>query len=549
MNRKVALLSFLIALAYTAIGQPSNHIFDQILKDRFGHEAFGINALVSKGGEIVYNHSSGMADAIEGMRMSNDRVFRIGSITKQFTATSILQLVAKGLVELEDPISSYLGDLPYEIASITVEQLLTHTSGMGSQNDIEGWREKMSHLAAHHSIRDSIRQIYMKAPLAFQPGIDYKYSNFGYFILGDIIEIVSGLTYAHYLEEYIFDPLGMDQTSYENNSNLPTVSGHSIRNSEVIIAEDLNMRIPFSGGGLISTVKDLFTWNQAITHGKVIGLELLSKAHAAHTLPSGKSVPYGFGWQIGKINQERTIKHDGIINGFTSMALYLPNQDIFVVLLSNCDCSRDIELTASHLAAALLESGEEKEELRDVILSEEYLVGLSGVYSDSEGDERYLTFQDGVLKYHSKGGRKESLVALDSFNFAFTSSSLTKVQFTQNEDGQITSLLFQDLGLGETYRRTKKDAIVLNAIMMTDLQIDVFVGEYEFPQGFTLELLREGKQFFGQVQGHRKDVRPSAINKFYALEDDIRLEFEEVDGEMILTMMQGMEMKAKRIAN
>ncbi len=500
--------------------------------------------LVSKDGRVIYNNAIGMADAINGVEMKPNQVFRIGSITKQFTAAAILQLVEQGKIRLDDPVSAYMQDLPEDKTSITIGELLTHTSGLGNQNEIEGWKDKVNLLETKPAIRDSIFQMFLDAPLGFSAGTAYKYSNFGYYMLGAVIENVSGMGYQNYLTKHIFQPLEMHQTSYEYGSNRPTVVGHSSSEGELIPAESLDMRIPFAGGGLLSTVQDLHIWNKAISRGKIIGSELLASAHAAHQKADGKSIPYGYGWMIGKLNGEETIKHDGIINGFTSFALYVAAHDVFVAVLTNCDCSQNLEYITSKFAAAAI--GMEEERGGDLVLSQEDLIKFSGLYEDVLGNRKHITLQDGVLKYHSKGGAKISLAAVDATNFLFAKDVFSRLVFSRDELGKITMLQLRDLGLGETYMRVDDENIVLNAVALSDQQLESLVGAYEFPVGFTLEIVEEDNRLYGQVQGDRKELNAVAADKLYAVHDDIQLEFGELEGEVVVTMRQAFEMQAKK---
>lgn len=292
-------------------------------------------ALVAESGKVIFKKGFGLADFEWQIPNTTDTKFRLGSITKQFTAALILQLAEEGKLSLETP----LGDaLPYYRqdtgALITVHHLLTHTSGIPSYTGLPGFSEDVSR--DPYLVRDFVQE-YCSGDLEFEPGAEFRYNNSGYFLLGAIIEEVTGKSYAQALKERIFDPLGMRASGYDRAAPLleKRARGYEGGLLGVRNADYLDMSLPFAAGALYSTVEDLYLWDQAL-----YGDEVLPPA-AKERMFTPNLKDYGYGWgirrqPIGPGEAERlTIGHGGGINGFNTLIIRVPEDRHLVVLLNN----------------------------------------------------------------------------------------------------------------------------------------------------------------------------------------------------------------------
>lgn len=215
--------------------------------------------LAAKGSRVVFKKSYGYASIEHRIRNKLETKFLIGSITKQFTAFAVLMLYEKGKLKLQDKLNRYVPDFPHA-RKITIHQLLTHTSGVFNSTDLPGYFKFKSQRA---SAKQVIGKFAAK-PLCFKPGTQMSYSNSGYFLLGHIIELVSGDTYESVLKKQIFEPLGMNSTGLYSNTKIleNLATGYEVLNGDSIRAGYLDSSWPFSAGGLYSTAWDLYAWNK-----------------------------------------------------------------------------------------------------------------------------------------------------------------------------------------------------------------------------------------------------------------------------------------------
>lgn len=318
-------------------GQTLIQISDSIMSKVYEENGPGGIALVAKGEEILYRKAFGLADLELGVKMTPENIIRIGSLTKQFTAIAILKLAEEGKLGLQDPITKYIDDYPTLGYRITIEHLLTHTSGIRSFTNMNAWNADLNKM----NIPPQKKIDFFKdEPMDFVPGEEFKYNNSGYILLGYIIELVSGKTYKEYIEESLFKPLGMYNSFYESTSNIikNRARGYKFDRNEYKNADFLDMSNPYAAGSLISTVDDLFTWYNALMQYKVISKASLEKAHSPYKLNNGKPTEYGYGWFVSNLKGHQIISHGGGITGYLTYSLYIPDEDIFVAVFSNCTC-------------------------------------------------------------------------------------------------------------------------------------------------------------------------------------------------------------------
>ncbi|MCB0632235.1 MAG: serine hydrolase [Saprospiraceae bacterium] len=534
-------ISLLLLPLFQLPAQSLEQQLDRILAEYVSPSTPGVTALVAKEGKILFRKSRGMSNLEFNTPMQSEQIFRIGSLTKQFTATAILKLAEENKLSLQDDIRRYIGDFLPGGAPISIENLLTHTSGIKNYTQIANWEKAVEQTDLSP---EQLIDIFKNEPLAFQPGEQFMYSNLGYNLLGYIIESVSGLPFANYLQQTFFTPLGMQQTSYATPQTTH-IQGYSKRNGHYSEAADLDMKLPYAAGGLLSSVDDQLTWYQAIFDHKVLQEASLERAHRAFLLKNGRPIPYGYGWRIGSIQGAPSIKHDGIINGFVTFVIYLPVQQIFVALFSNCDCHVDIEEPASKMAAVMLGKPYENQSVQ---LSQQELMAFQGIYQSPEGHEKYITFQDGQLMYHDKGGSKVPLLAVADGQFTI-GESLTFLTFSGEAAEKNIIFTMESTGLPTQWRRVADIPTAFQSISMSSQNVEKFLGKYQFPGAFTLEVTRSDDKIYGQVGPDKKEIRPFEKDKFFAVDTDIKLIFDmNTNGDVSgLTLVQNMEMQAKKI--
>lgn len=317
--------------------------------------------LVAENGEVVFKKAYGLANREWGAPNTTDTRFRIGSITKQFTASVVLQLVDEGKIELEAPISTYLPDYPPDIADkVTVHQLLTHTSGIKSYTGMKDFRREVSRDPYKP---DDFISYFADEPLDFAPGKRFKYNNSGYFLLGVIIEKVTGQSYAEALNERVFGPLAMNDSGYDTHGEIvpKRATGYDYLLDGYRNSAYLDMSLPYAAGSLYSTVEDLYKWDRALAAGQVLPAAMMQEMFAEHVISRKGERPtyYAYGWTVGEAKRPgvadetvRLVQHGGGINGFNTLIQRIPEDDHLVVLLNNTP-GANLGQMASKLVALL----------------------------------------------------------------------------------------------------------------------------------------------------------------------------------------------------
>jgi CubicO group peptidase (beta-lactamase class C family) len=344
--------------------------------------------LVARGGHVVVSRGYGLASVEHEVPNTPQTRFRIGSLTKQFTAMAIMMLQERGKLSVEDSICKYLPDCPEKFRSITIHHLLTHTSGIPNfaydLNRVE--QISQSSLLAHHMER------LRGADLEFKAGERFSYSNTGYLLLGHVIERVSGEPYEQFLRENIFEPLKMNDTGYEGRDSIVKhrASGYSLRKDALRSAPFVDMALPYSAGALYSTVEDMYLWDQALYTEKLVSRKTLD---AIFTPFKGG---YGYGWDVGELFGRRCTSHMGWIEGYASYILRVPDERLTVVVMSNVD-GAPVSSMARDLAAIAL--GVRRATVRE----HKAVVADASLYDAYAG--RYELAPDFVVTITNEGGR------------------------------------------------------------------------------------------------------------------------------------------------
>jgi len=530
---------FLFAAALPAQDAAMQAKFDQLVQAQFPADGPGAAVLITRKGDVVYKKAIGKASIELDVPLSTDNVFRIGSVTKQFTSAAILKLSEEGKVNLQSDITTYIPDYPTQGKKITVEQLLNHTSGIKSYTEMVEWNAMTRR--KDFSPRELV-DFFKNERMDFEPGTKYKYNNSGYILLGYIIEKVSGKSYAAYLDEQFFKPLGMQHTYYDSSERLikNRANGYS-KEKEYTNTEFLSTTQPYSAGALLSTVEDLTTWTRALHSGKVIKPETMQKAFKANVLPDGTNSYYGYGWQIGALMGSHTIEHGGAINGFLSYLIYVKEEDVCVAVLTNCDCVSPDAL-GDKLAA--LAAGKDLEPAA-ISVKNEVLTTYTGVYENDKKEQRIITLENGVLKSQRTGSSKFTLVPYAPGQFYFE-NSLSRLRFTEEGKGakKVSKAIVGDRHTDENVW-TKTDKPIpagKQELQLTEAQLTPFTGEYQLAPGFTITVTREGTQLFCQATGQsRFEVYAESPTRFFLKVVDATIEFYPDEKGVVpqMTLFQG----------
>lgn len=494
--------------------------FDDILSEQFKEGEPGAAVLVARNGEIIYKKAFGITNMELNVPMQPEHVFRIGSITKQFTAVAILQLMEQGRLTLQDEITRFIPDYPVHGNKITIEHLLTHTSGIRNYSDI---RDTLQRGKLDFSPAEMIN-LFRNEPLRFAPGTKWEYSNSGYFLLGYIIEKITGKTFGEYMEENIFKPLGLTNTYYSNNARIikNRADGYTANERGFENAPYLSPTQPYSAGSIESTVEDLLKWNRAVHSLKLLSRETLAKALTRFKLADGRETNYGYGWRSGYIQGSPSLWHGGLINGFISMAMYLPEEEVFVAVFSNCDCNSPEDITAKLAALAIGKPYESKA----IIVEKDILQEYTGVYENSNGRLLIISLNDSILFAQSGRGPGSIMSACQKNKFFFKDDIFFTMEFIRDNKGAIDKVLVRNRTSNEAWYKTNKPAPVETEITLSENILERYTGQYEITPEFTFEITRDKNQLYVQATGQEKfEIFAEAENKFFTKVNDAQLEF------------------------
>jgi len=326
---------FAAAMAFFGVAQaqaaPDAARIDQVIQTYVAKHKFMGTVLVAKGETVMFDRAYGYANLETMAPMATDTRFRIGSMTKQFTAAAILLLEERNMLKTDDLISAYIANLPADWSTITVHDLLTHTSGIPNFTSQPGYTSLQAHPVSPEEDLTLIRD----KPLNFRPGSRWAYSNTNYILLGMIIEKISGQSYKDFVAVNLLQPIGMTKTEVEPpaDTSAPQAEGYAEGKRGLEKAVYVDMSVPYAAGGMVSTTHDLLLWEKALFGGKVLSPAQLAKMTTAYK--SG----YGYGLFIHSARERNAIEHAGNINGFNSAMAYYPDDSVTIIILDNIEGS------------------------------------------------------------------------------------------------------------------------------------------------------------------------------------------------------------------
>ncbi|WP_256375909.1 serine hydrolase [Caulobacter sp. S45] len=410
-------------------------------------DAFSGAVLVAVDGHPVLRQGVGMADRELGVPNAPETKFRIGSITKQFTATAILQLQEAGKLSIDDPISKYYPDAPVAWSTITLRHLLTHMSGVPTYTAISGFFDREARLP--HTI-DELIKLTRDKPLMFKPGSKFFYDNSGYILLGYVVEKVSGQRYEDYLKKHIFSPLGMSGSGYDDPERiiLGRASGYERdldggwRN-----APFLDMSVPFAAGSLYSTVDDLLTWDHALYTARLL------KPESLQTMFTDYGHSYGFGFVIDQKWGQDRIWHNGGINGFSASFQRYPKSRVTAIAFAN-EVTPSVDKLAADLAGLCMGAEVYPREAPEGGAA---LARYTGEYKLSPSQVAKLEIRGDALVV-SIGAQPKMMLYPQGQGKFFAKTNPMKIEFQIGTDGQVSGALVRRGEQGEPLTAKKIDA-------------------------------------------------------------------------------------------
>lgn len=435
--KKIFPLISMLCIAYLGFAQQGDKL-DELMNAYAKSSRFNGSALVAKNGTILLNKGYGYRNAADKVTNNEQTIFQLGSITKQFTSTVILKLQEEKKLSVYDKLSKYFPAYP-KGDSITIEQLMTHTSGIYSYtND----RDFMANEVTKPTNREAIMAMFISKPLDFSPGTSWNYSNSGYSLLGYIIEIVTKQPYEQAVRKYIFTPLRMTHSGFDfaHLKNKQKATGYfELNDKETITAPVVDSTVSYSAGAIYSTTGDLYLWHKALQKHNI-----LSKAQQEKAYTPVKN-KYGYGWGIDSIEGKRKVSHGGGIHGFTTSIARVPEDDICIVLLSNASDPTLGEITKSIFAILYGKEYELPKERIAIKLPEQKLKEYEGEYEINKDLHVMLSVKDGEL-VAAPTGQKTDIIYAEKEDFFFVKTQDIQLEFTRNDKKEIDGFILHQNG-------------------------------------------------------------------------------------------------------
>ena len=566
----LAVLSLLVFQA-SVCAQDKAHKIGELLSLCHKYEQFNGAALVADNGKVIYKKGVGLANMEWNIPNEPDTKFRLGSITKQFTATLILQLVEQGKIKLDGKVSDYLPDYRKDTGDkITIHHLLSHTSGVPNYTAAPGFEENVSRNP--FKVDDFVKK-YASGDLEFEPGTKFNYSNSGYFILGAIIEKVTGKPYEQVLKEKILDPVGMKNTGYDHYGTLLSkrAAGYVKNQRGYENAPYLDMTIPYAAGSLYSTVEDLFLWDQALYGDKVLSAaskELMFKPNLSD---------YGYGFVITKATLGPNkvvvpvIQHNGGINGFSTTIVRLVGDKGLVVLLDNTSQGRYLDGIAlaitnilydqpyespkQSIAEALLKTVVEKDGASAVRQYRELKTTRTSEYNFGEVELNTLGYQLLQMKKVAEAIEIFKLNVEAYPQAANTYDSLGEAYMTHGDKELAITNYKKSLALNpKNTGATRALAILIGEQKEANVDpklYDAYAGDYELAPNFIITVTVEDGKLMGQATGQPKaELYPSSATEFFLKVVDAQMTFvknEQGQVTQLILHQGGRDLPAKKI--
>lgn len=430
--------------------------FQEILVGSYEPGGAGIAAIVVKDGDVLFEGASGMANFEHDIPVSKDSVFRIASVTKQFTAATILLLSEDGQLHLDDLITDYLPDYPTQGYKITITHLLNHTSGIANITDQPELVSEQLYL--RDATTDELVDSFKDKPFDFVPGEDFRYNNSGYILLGAIMEKIAERPFHEVISERIFEPLGMDKSYYDSSRKLIKGRANAYDHTDEGIVNGiyLSMTRPHAAGSLMSTVGDLATWSEALFQGRLLTEESLLRMTTNHQLPDGRFTDYGYGLEVTDLFGRPMLTHTGGISGGLSITIWLPDERIFVAVLSNTGFHPvgpfDIAYYMAFETLGAKHPFDSGYEIDNTINSD-----FVGVYRLDEGETLTVTENKGELYAQPSGDDSYLILPFDEDSF-FYPGYQDFLEFTRNTADQVTGVNIH-FGPTEVFRFARREGV------------------------------------------------------------------------------------------
>ncbi|UII27899.1 serine hydrolase [Fulvivirga maritima] len=537
MTRFLTIL-FCSLLLSNVYAQSPTQKADSLIEKVMPEKKFGLSVLLVEGDKVRYQLTAGYADVEAQKEMNEKTIFRIGSVTKQFTAVAILTLVQQGELSLDDPLNKFISDFP-KGDQVKIRHLLNHTSGIKSFTDDPAFMDQVGEKITPEKMVDHIKQL----GYDFDPGEEYKYNNSGFFILSYLIEQISGKSYAQYLNEKLFKPAQMSRSGVYDNAEkyANEAKGYSFENEKFERAINWDMSQAMGAGAIYSTAEDLVKWNKHLYGGEIIAQKLLDEALANTKLNDDSDKEYGFGIAVSKYRGQQQYGHSGGLHGFLSYLAYFPELDVHVVVLSSCFPAKYVvPATLAHDLINIFYD-DQLEKNTEIQVDKSNYASYIGKYKLMNGALMTIS-QVGDHLYTQLPGQSRFEIFPKGEDEFFLKVVQAELKFNRSK-GEVVSVNLKQNGMDmELSRYEEKKAVELEKGAFSK-----FEGEY-LMNGALVKVWSEEGKYLMQVTGQSAfEMLPKSTHRFFMTDMDVEVSFDGGDPASGATLYQaGREFKMER---
>ena len=517
MRIRPTLVALLAILGSCVIHAQDASRMDTIVRSYADSRAFMGAVLVARDGQVLFDKAYGFANLEWNTPNTPSTRFRLGSVTKQFTAASILLLEERGKLKTSEPVGKYMPDAPAAWGGITIFNLLTHTSGIPNFTSFPEYRQLERF---DTPVRDVIAK-FRDRPLDFAPGEKMLYSNSGYVVLGYLVEKISGQDYESFVQQNIFTPLGMKDSGYDSNTRIiaQRAAGYTPGRDGLRNADFVHMSVPHGAGALYSTTHDLLLWEQGLFGGKLLSAASLAKM----TTPFKGD--YGLGVMIQTVNGRKRISHGGSIEGFNTSLVYFPDSRVAVISLGNVNGNAPDRMTDQlgrlvHGDAVQLTS-----ERTEVPVARDILARYVGTYQLAPQVSMMMTL-DGNQLMTQLSGQPRLPVFPQSETLFFLKAVDAQVEFVKDEKGAVTAAVLHQNGRDQRAPRISDTVLERREVQVAPAVLASYAGTYALRPGADLVVTVENGQLVTQLGPQPKvPFFAESETRFFARMVDAQIEF------------------------
>ncbi len=497
----------------------------------------GAAVVVVRDNKVLFSQGYGLANVEQGTAITSTTSIGLGSVSKQFTAAGLLLLVQQDKLDLDAKVSRYLPDMPERFAGATLRQILSHTSGYPDFFSNPEWYKKVNDPITPKGMIELMSSL---QPL-FEPGSRWQYSNFNYMVLAAVIESTSGLSFADYMQQAIFDPLQLNNSTLDEHDKIikGRATGYESNGTHVSNAHYMHASHFSAAGALMSSAKDMARWHQIFNAGEFIQAELVKQAYTPIKLSDGSSHGYGFGWNMANFLDEEIIWHSGSGIGYESTVIQLPGQsNMMVAVLNNSPFIANSTDIARRVVAIMLDKPIPV--FKPVMLTSNQLKGVQGLYHLSDGEKLEIRIIDKLMQYRFAGSSWRAFLASQQDLF-YREDTLNHFAIKRDEQGGVIAIKF-------TYADQQKVSgkRVSNQVEMPPAKvaynpdvIKTLVGKYDLGAGNLIQLHWQNDTLLLQIGPQQKVALAAAADyQYFSVEADIKVSFERPENAPLVINVQ-----------